>query len=140
VPYATLQTLIDLFGEDETTRSSDRDGDGVADTDVVTRALEAADGIIDSRIGVKYKLPLIEVPAVLIPYAADIALYRMSYDTGTLTEEKRKRYEDALRWLDLVATGKAVLDGAAQPETKAGGSRYFSEAREFTRAKLGEIL
>ena len=114
--YATLQTLIDQFGADEVTRSADRDADGVADTDVVERALEHADGIIDSRVAVKYKLPLNPVPDVVVAYAGDIALYRMSYEAGSLTDEKRRRYEDAVRWLDQVAAGKAVLGGQPEPE------------------------
>lgn len=139
--YASLQTLIDQFGEAEVVRSSDRDADGIADTDVVERALEGADGIIDSRIGVVYTLPLNDVPLVLVHYAGDIALYRMSYDCGTLTEEKRKRYEDAIRWLDQVAAGKAVLGGQPEPDTKtSGGIRMTAEPREYTRTKLGGIL
>ncbi|MCY1003999.1 DUF1320 domain-containing protein [Nannocystis pusilla] len=140
--YATLQTLTDQFGADEVLVSSDRDHDGVSDPDVVARALAHADGLINSRIGVKYKLPLQVVPEVLVAYAGDIALYRMSQDTGPLTEEKRQRYEDALLWLDKVAAGKAVLDGAPEPEAKtsANGIKVVAAAREFTREKLGGIL
>lgn len=139
--YADLQTLIDQFGADEVTRSADRDADGVADTDVVTRALEHADGIIDSRIGVVYDLPLKEVPVVLVAYAGDIALYRMSLDTGVLTDEKRRRYEDAIKWLDQVAAGKAVLGGDPEPGTKNAGSIVVvASGREYTRSSLGGIL
>jgi phage gp36-like protein len=139
--YATLQTLIDQFGADEVTRSADRDADGVADTDVVEQALADADGIIDSRVAVKYKLPLNPVPDVLVAYAGDIALYRMSYDAGTLTDEKRRRYDDALRWLDQVASGKAVLGGQPEPDTKtAGGIRMTAAPREFTYSKARGML
>lgn len=139
--YASLQTLVDQYGIGEVTRSADRDADGVADTDVVTRALEHADGIIDSRLAVVYTLPLDVVPDVLVAYAGDIALYRMSLDAGTYTEEKRKRYEDAIKWLDQVAAGKAVLGGQPEPDTKTStGIRMTAETREFTRSKLGGIL
>lgn len=139
--YATLTTLVDQFGAEEVTRSADRDLDGVADTDVVDRALADTDGIIDSRLAVVYELPLAEVPAVLVAYAGDIALYRMSYDTGTLTVEKRQRYEDAIAWLKEIASGKGKLGGQPEPDTKtAAGIRMTAESREFTRTSLRGVL
>jgi len=140
--YASLQTLTDQYGLDAVTLAADRDGDGAADAGVVARALEHADGIINSRVGVKYQVPVNPVPAVLTAYAGDIALYFMSADTGALTEEKRRRYEDALRWLDAVAAGKAVLDGQPEPPSKEGPAqmRVVAEPREFTRTALGGIL
>jgi len=138
--YASYSTLVDQYGEAEVTRSSDRDQDGAADVGVVAQALDDADGEIDSYIGVVYKLPLNPVPGVVVTYAGVIALYRMSLQTGVLTEEKRQRYEDAIRWLRDVAKGNAVLDGSEQPSTKAGGIRYVTEPREYTRTKLGGIL
>lgn len=139
--YATQSTLELQFGADEVTRSADRDADGVADVDVVERALTEADGIIDSRIGVVYDLPLQTVPEVLVAYAGDIALYRLSYDAGTLTDEKRRRYEDALRWLDAVATGKAVLGGQPEPDKISGaGTRITAGERLYTRATLRGVL
>lgn len=139
--YATLQTLVDQFGLDEVTRSSDRDNNQAIDPGVVERALEDAAAEIDSYAGVKYKLPLNPVPAVIVTHSGAIALYRMSLDTGTWTEEKRRRYEDALRWLRDLAKGLASLDGAVEAPTKeSGGIRYFSESREYSRTKLGGIL
>ncbi|MBL9102159.1 MAG: DUF1320 domain-containing protein [Myxococcales bacterium] len=139
--YASLQTLTDQFGADEVTRSADRDQDGVADVGVVDRALADADGEIDSYIGSVYKLPLDPVPSVVVTYAGAIALYRMSLQTGVLTDEKRQRYEDAIRWLRDVAAGKATLGGQPEPEPKAAsGTRMTAEPREWTRQTIGRIL
>lgn len=139
--YATLQTLTDQVGIDEVTRSSDRDGSGTIDPGVVERALEDASSEIDSYVGSVYKLPLNPVPGIVITYCGIIALYRMSLETGSYTEEKRKRYDDAIRWLRDVAKGVASLDGEVEAVPKSsGGIRYFTEAREFSRTKLGGIL
>lgn len=139
--YATLQTLTDQVGIDELTRSSDRDGDGVADAGVIDRALEDASNEVDSYIGAIYKLPINPVPGILITYTGIIGLYRMSLETETYTEEKRKRYDDAIRWLRDVSKGLASLDGAVEAELKtSGGIRYFTEAREYSRTKLGGVL
>lgn len=139
--YASYSSLVKQHGEDEVIRSADRDGDGVADVDVVDQTLADADGIIDSRIGVVYKLPLQIIPPVLIAYAGDIALYKMSGATATYTEEKRKRYEDAISWLDKIAKGLAILDGQPDPETKtSGGIRWTAEARAFNTNNVRRIL
>lgn len=139
--YATLQTLIDQVGIDEVTRSSDRDASGAIDPGVVERALDDASSEIDSYVGAVYKLPLNPVPGIVVTYTGIIALYRMSLETGSYTEEKRKRYEDAIRWLRDVAKGVASLDGEVEAAPKSsGGIRYFTEAREFSRTKLGGIL
>lgn len=139
--YASLQTLIDAYGEDEVVRSADRDNDGVADVGVVDRGLADADGEIDSYIGVKYKLPLDVVPGVLVTHAGVIALYRMSENTGVLTDEKRKRYEDTIRWLRDVSAGKATLGGQPEPDAKvAGGIRMVAAPREYTVQKVRGIL
>jgi phage gp36-like protein len=139
--YATLQTLVDQVGVDEVTRSADRDLDGVADVAVVDRAIADADAEIDSYVGAIYKVPLAPVPSVVVTYSAVIAMYRLSSDIGTLTEEKRQRYEDAIRWLRDVASGKAVLGADVEPEAKsAGGIRFSAAPREFTTSRTRGIL
>lgn len=140
--YASQSSLENQFGARAVLLASDRDKNGVADAGVLARAFSGADGIIDSRIGVVYKLPLQVIPDVLVEYAGHIAMYLMSADTGTYTEEKRQRYEDAIAWLDRLAAGKAVLPGQPEePKTKAaGGIRMTVEAREYTVGKTRGIL
>lgn len=138
--YSTIIEIELQFGADEVLRSSDRDMDGVADVGVVDRAIADADAEIDSYLGVKYDIPLNPVPAIVATASATIAMYRMSSDSGTLTDEKRRRYEDLIRWLRDVAAGKAVLDGGTEPPSKSGGVRYWTESREYSRTKLGGIL
>lgn len=138
--YATYAELVTMWGEIEVVRSSDRDGDGVADVGVVDRALDDASAEIDSYIGQTYKLPINPVPPVLATHCGRIALYQMSLDSGTYTKEKRQRYEDSLKWLRDVAAGKASLDGVGQPASKAGPVLVFTEPREYSRTKLWGIL
>lgn len=138
--YATYDDMIAQWGLIEVTRSSDRDGDDVADVGVVEKALDDATAEIDSYIAVIYKLPINPVPFILTTHCGAMALYRMSLDGGSYTKEKRQRYEDALKWLQAVAAGKASLDGAVQPPTKGGTVFVFAEPREYTRTKLSGIL
>lgn len=138
--YSDYNTLVDTFGANEVILAFDKGGDGIADVALVARCLDDASNEIDSYIGAVYKLPIIPVPGVLITHAGVIAIYRASLSTGVYTVEKRQRYEDTIKWLRDVAAGKAVLDGAVQPDMKSGTIRYTTQPREFTRTTLAGIL
>ena len=128
--YCTVQDLIDRYGETEIMEITDRDQTGAVDETVAGRAIDDASAEVDGYIGSRYDLPLASPPAVLTRITADIARYRL-YD-NMATEEVRKRYEDALRFLKSV--GKAEISlGAAEPPASTGspmvdrGRRLFDD-------------
>jgi len=132
VVYATAADMEALLGTATYLQAADRDGNGTADADAVTSALEAASSLADTYIAAY--LPLATVPTALRNAVIRIAHYDLLGAGGT--EEPRKRRDDALAWLDKVATGIATLivDPAA-PES-AGAPRMRSSRRLFTREKL----
>lgn len=134
MPYATQADIIDQYGEPELVVASDHDGDGLPDPEVVERALAAASDEIDTYLASRYPLPLATVPAILKPLCVDIALYKMSVGLG-VTDEKRRRYEDAVRLLTKIAEGKITF-GLEQPPAGQGGASFAAAERQFTRAKL----
>lgn len=134
--YATQANLIDRFSEAQLLQIADQDGDDVLDTDVIDRALADADAECDSYIGVRYDLPLPSTPARLVGVAADIAFYRLH--PAAQPEDVRTRYLDALKWLQAVATGNAILDvGGEEPSQQGGGQVEITQSqRVFSRDKL----
>lgn len=134
--YATLEALIKQYGLDAVLLVADRDQDGDIDADVVEDALTAAASEIDSYVGVKHRLPLPQVPDVLVRVCGDIALYRMSSEGGQLTEDKRQRYEDAVDYLKRVAAGTASLGLATPPEQETSGDAWF----EAQPVRFGRLL
>jgi len=116
--YATVEELEQrLGGASALTVIADRDQDGVADADLVARALSDADAEIDSYLSGRYALPLATVPAVLVRVACDVAVYRITAEYGAgLTDERRQRYEDAVGWLKRVASGDVSLGLPPQEE------------------------
>lgn len=141
MPYATLQNIVDRYGDDALSIVADRDNDGVVDAPVVSQALDDASEEIDTWIGKKYSLPLAVVPGVLIRLCVDIALYRLSPD-NSYTEEKRNRYTDALKHLKAIANGEASLglDAIDEPESSAGDVELISPERQFSRSTMGRLL
>jgi len=134
--YATLEALIKQYGLDAVLLVADRDQDGDIDADVVEDALTAATSEIDSYVGVKHRLPLPQVPDVLVRVCGDIALYRMSSEGGQLTEDKRQRYEDAVDYLKRVAAGTASLGLPTPPDQESSGDAFF----EAQPVRFGRLL
>ncbi|MFZ2469479.1 MAG: DUF1320 domain-containing protein [Parvibaculum sedimenti] len=135
--YATQSDLTTRFSERELVQLTDRADvpTGAIDAARVTRALEEADNIIQSYIGVRYALPLASVPALLVDLACDIARFKL-YDTGA-TEEVRTRYEDAIARLKALSKGEAVLDAAGiEPEGRDDLVFVDPGERLFSRDKM----
>lgn len=107
--YATVQDLIDRFGEREMTQLTDIDDprtDGVV-TARVQRALDDAAAEIDGYLAGQYTLPLAPVPGTLRRVAIDIARYHLG--SVPTDSSEAKRYDDAVRFLRLVAKGEVKL-------------------------------
>ena len=140
MPYATLQDLLDRFGEDELLQVADRDDDGVIDTAVADSALKDAEELIDSYIARRYRLPLASVPASLVRATANIARYFLYKDEPT--EAAQKGYDQAITWLKDIAAGRALLDaeGSEPASSSAGEPRVIAPGRTFTDDTLGSYV
>ena len=140
--YATDAQLQTYFGSEQYLIAADRDGDGSPDTGVVADVIAKASEEIDSYLCVRYTLPLATVPGILLGICCDIWMYRISINSPAMTDEKRRRYEDAIGWLKSVAKGIAgigVLEEGADVEDNAIVSSD-SEIRLFSRTKLAGVL
>jgi phage gp36-like protein len=121
--YATAQDLIDRFGERELVQLTDIDEprtDAVV-TVRVQRALDDAVAEIDGYLAGLYTLPLTAVPATLRRVAVDLARYHLG---GVATDGvEAKRYDDAIKFLRLVAAGSVRLGvDATGSEPPAAGN------------------
>lgn len=107
--YGTAAEFEEAFGVPETVMLTNLDTPTATIVSPVplTRALTDAAALIDSYIGRRYLLPMAVTPRVLIPYALDIARYRL--DRIRNREDVRARYEDAIKWLEMVAKGTLDL-------------------------------
>jgi phage gp36-like protein len=129
--YAIAQNFIDAFGQRETLMLTNLDNPNAVAIDPVplNKALDDATAEIDTYIGSRYILPLNSTPSVVNRYCLDIARYML--DRIRSREDVRLRYEDALKWLGMLASGKvsigADLLGASisqtAPSLDASGAR-----------------
>lgn len=133
MPYVTQQQLIDRFGEGELIQLTDRANAGAINAQVLAQAITDAGAEIDGYIASRYPVPSNPAPAILTLYCGDIVRYRLYDDAAT--EEVRRRYEDAVKFMRLVADGKVRL-GADAPAT-VGGAEMATDGRVFGRDQGG---
>lgn len=148
--YIARASVEKRYGEEFTVFNSDRDADLDQDRDAVACAIVDAEAEVNSYVARRHPLPLpgvtdipdpeanASVPPELRRVAVDIAVYRLASEHDKLTEERRQRYEDAVKWLCMLAEGKVVLTtGSVEP---VGGVTREGPDREFTRSKMDGLL
>ncbi len=139
--YATLQDMIDRFGETELAQLSDRTNAAASiDTAVIDAKLPDADAEIDGYLVQRYTLPLASVPPVLKRIATDLARYHLYDDRST--EQVTKRYDDAIAFLKDVAKGVAGIgvDPGGDPPGESASPDYIANDPVFNRCTLKDFL
>lgn len=136
--YATQQSLIDRFGQQEILELSDRSNAGAIDAAVVTRALTDADAEINGYLAAKFTLPLATVPETIVRLAADMARYYL-YD-DRVTDAVKDRYSNAIKFLRGVVSGDISIgvDASSAAPTGTGGPNTSAPDRIFTQSSLSD--
>lgn len=118
--YATLQDLIDRFGEGELAQVADTLGSDEIDPTVVDRALLDAAAEIDAALVGRYALPMASVPVLLTRIACDLA--RESLYSAQPTKTVADRAAAARALLLSIAKGTMRLEApkAEAAETVQG--------------------
>lgn len=132
--YAIQQNLIDRFGLDELIQLTDRNNANALDSTVISRALADADAQINGYLAARYTLPLETVPGILEKCACDIARYQLF--ENRVTDIVRERFENTIKFLQDVASGKASLgvdNNNEQPKVTGGKAQLSSTPPVFRR-------
>lgn len=134
--YATPADIGAQYGAETLLLLTDRNGDGTADPGAAERALADASAEIDGYLAGRYALPLESGrAAALRRTAVDIAVYRLAADAAAATDERRRRYEDAVRFLKGIASGEIRL-GTDGVRTPPRARALPGPPRRFTRASV----
>lgn len=133
--YATLAQAEALYGSAYIAVACDRDLDGTVDGTSFDKHLSTASRQIDMYIMGHYPLPLATPPEHLQKVCVDIAVYNAVPSADVRTDEMRKRYEDAIRTLELIAQGKLKLETST--DTSPGSA--MQAATIETRSELSLV-
>ncbi|WP_027360257.1 gp436 family protein [Desulforegula conservatrix] len=126
MPYATLADIQKRFGEDTVLAVSDKDGDGIPDSDVIEAAISDASAVMDAYIAGRTVADILKTRI-----CCDIIMYQMAHDAGSYVDEYRKRYDDSLNLLRHI--GKGEISSASEIGTASSGVEFSSSPRIFKR-------
>lgn len=102
---------------------------------VLDNALSDASSTIDLYLGGRYDLPLSSTPAALVEMCCTLAFYKLN--RGRYDEDLRQDYEDVLKQLEHISSGKMKLDqGGEEPESAAAIAEVDGPNRTFNRDSL----
>ncbi|MCC5636319.1 DUF1320 domain-containing protein [Nostoc sp. CHAB 5844] len=141
--YATAADMIAAFSEQEILELSNIDYPDATtiNQNVVNRAIADAQAQLDSYLAVRYKVPLVVVPAVLRNYTCDVARYILDKDKPR--EEVSRRRDLVFYYLKDLAANKAslpgIVDGTDGSTTDAGNGDvviFKSPGRTWTTSSL----
>lgn len=110
--YATVAQAIELYGDTTIRRACDRDLDDTLDLSSFERHLEIASQEMDGYMLGRYPLPLelaYTVPAIFVKRCVDIALYNCVRDADVRSDEDRRRFDDAIKYMELIAANKVKI-------------------------------
>lgn len=148
--YSTLAQAELLYGAEQIAVAFDFTDDGIADTERFELHQRSAFGLINSHIIGHHSLPLTFIPDILVKLEVDIALYNACINALKRTDEMRKRYEDAMKSLEKLASGKMKLETVENGTTlnqsqdaqiqQGRTAIYQTGARQFTGNTLKGVV
>ena len=141
--YASVQDCIDRRGEESLRELADDPHADALAWSALEEALDDATDEIDAYVGARHELPLEPVPRVLKRLCVEIGVYRRADAAAQSTKEMRTRFEDGIRLLKDIQSGKASL-GIADPDPPARAESpavsVESSERAMTRKGLQGVL
>lgn len=134
MPYCTESDLLSLIPQQELAELTTDSGD-IPDSQVVAEAIERADAEIDAYLGSRYTLPLMPVPDQVKGLSMDMALYHLYSRRSVAPPVRHRKYEGALSFLQQIAAGEAVVEGASEllTESTQVESEFSGATRLFSR-------
>jgi len=119
--YVSNADIEERLGSEAYVQLTDDAGSGSADEDKVTEARLGAEGEVNSYLGRRHAVPIDvtthdELAAVLKSVTLDLVEYRLHTRRPPVPDAFRRKRESAVRWLQRVASGQAVLPAASEVE------------------------
>jgi phage gp36-like protein len=145
--YITNADIEERVGPAALIQLADDDGNGVADAGVVDEARLGAEGEVNSYLARRYQTPIdlavhASLSDVLASVTLDLAEYRLRMRRPPVSEDARRRRDQAIDWLSQVADGRVDLPSlTAVAATAVRGTVAHSsgEERLLTREELNDF-
>lgn len=137
MPYCTKVDLLLQISEAVLIQLTDDVDVGVVDDSVVTGAIGDADDEIDSYCGGRYSVPFVTIPGIIKKISVDIAIYNLYARRKGAPDDRKIRYDAAVRLLRDVSRGLVTLGAdAPSPVTTGDTVAVSGNDRLFTRGNM----
>lgn len=138
MPYCTQSDIEEQIPQAELINLTDDAGSGGVDASAVARAIADADAEIDAYCGARYTVPFSPAPVMIRKLSVDLAIYHLfSRRALKVSEDRKARYDNAIRFLRDVSLGRISLGADAPAETDTSDSvNMDTSVRVFTRDKM----
>ena len=109
---------------------------------IIDEAIADADGEIDGYLAKRYAVPISPAPKIINKCSKDIAVYnlfsRIGIDESTDQKTYLNRYNQAIKFLTLVAEGKVSLGAETDDPTTAAATGFSVKSTPliFSRDKM----
>jgi phage gp36-like protein len=138
--YCSQSDLLTMIPLEELAELTADSGD-TPDSQVVAEAIQMADAEIDAYLGLRHTLPLTPLPDQVKGLSIDMALYHLYSRRSVAPTVRKQKYDAAVSFLKLVASGEAVLEetsnSSSDGEQVQVESEFTSATRIFSRDTLG---
>lgn len=136
--YATIEDLISEFGEKEIIEISSLPNVDVLNEDKCYRCLEQATAEIDSYIGMKVAVPLINyIPNVIKRICQNLARYRLYDDKKP--ENVIKTYEAELNFLKDFRDGRVFISFIDPATINENGETVITAQQDESKIKVANF-
>ena len=139
MPYSTYADLIEAHDEQFLIQLSDDNGDGIADTAIIDKAIAKADAEVNSRVSKRYAVPMVPAPALATSLSATLAISNLYSHRGMDKPETVKDdVKAAIALLDRIGDGKATWGETTEPTADSAtlDVRITSQTRVFNRNNM----
>jgi phage gp36-like protein len=137
--YATVQDMVDRFGETEMIRLSrpeDRDATTVLAAKVELAIADAC-GQIDDYLRGRYRVPVATPEKSIVRATCVLARYDLAKGERTdPTEPMRLDRKEVIAWLDGIAAGRINIDAPPAGELGSTGARISDRTNVFDHQRL----
>ena len=139
--YCAAADLAERLSNNELIQLTDDANTGVANQDLIARAISAAQDTIDGYLRGRYTVPLVSVPGIVKSIATDLAAYSLFKRRNQLqvNEAKELMYKKAMAQLKDIQAGIILLEtaaGAALPPKPLMKSNKRPSDKIFDKQKL----
>lgn len=142
MPYCTAADLIIAAGGEKRLRElADWDGDAIADSDVIAKAIASADATVNGEVGNRYAVPLAQedVTPLINTISMEEAVYAMIRWRRQTTESDVENHVERMKQLSNIKLGISTMGTDPEP-TKSSKIVDAQTSRDSDKATSRDAM